>query len=106
MSALSIPYKADDWRLFIGSSKTSLKAVLLHNTSKNPFIPVAHAVGMEETYQSVPFILKTINSNARLWRICGNLKVIGHLLGLQGGFTNCSAVSYVYGYMYVMFYVS
>jgi len=26
-------YKAEDWRLFIGSSKRSIKAVLLHNIS-------------------------------------------------------------------------
>jgi hypothetical protein len=32
---------ADEWRLFIDSSKTSLKAVLLHNGNNFPAIPVA-----------------------------------------------------------------
>ena len=81
MSHLSILYKADDWWLFIHSSKMSLKPVLLHNPNKNPSIPVAHAVGMKATYESMSFILKAVNYDAHLWRICGDLKVICLLLG-------------------------
>lgn len=87
MAALGIDYNASDWRLFIDSSKASLKAVLLHNSNKNPSVPVAHAVGMKETYESMSLILKSVNYQAHLWKICGDLKVIGLLLGLQGGFT-------------------
>ena len=87
MSALGIDYNADDWRLFIDSSKTSLKAVLLHNSNKNPSVPLAHVIGMKETYESMSLILKAVNYVAHLWSICGDLKVIGLLLGMQGGFT-------------------
>jgi len=38
----------EEWRLFIDSSKASLKAVLLYNGNKKPSVPVAHAVGLKE----------------------------------------------------------
>ena len=44
MAALNIVHDPDEWRLFIDSSKTSLKAVLLHNGNDLPSIPVGHAV--------------------------------------------------------------
>ena len=43
---LSITHDPDEWRLFIDSSKTSLKAVLLHNGNVLSSIPVGHAVHM------------------------------------------------------------
>lgn len=36
-------YKPEDWRLFIDSSKESLKAVLLHNGNKFAAVPIAHS---------------------------------------------------------------
>ena len=44
---------SDEWRLFIDSSKVSLKAVLLHNGNVLPSIPVAHAFGIKESYDSM-----------------------------------------------------
>ena len=41
---IGIAYLALDWRLFIDSSKRSLKAVLLHNGNVYPSIPIAHSV--------------------------------------------------------------
>lgn len=61
--------------------------MLLHNSKKDLSIPVAHDVGLKETYENMQLILKAVNYNAQLWRICGDLKVIGLLLGLQDGFT-------------------
>ena len=87
MCDLRLTYSVDDWRLFIDSSKTSLKAVLLHNTNLLPSVPVAHAVGMPETYETISLILKAIKYEEHLWKICADLKVIGLLLGLQSGFT-------------------
>lgn len=87
MERLGFQHNPDEWRLFIDSSKISLKAVLLHNGNKRPSIPLAHAVGMKETYESMSQILNSINYDAYKWQICGDLKVIGLLLGLQGGFT-------------------
>ena len=42
------------WRLFVDASKTSLKAVLLHNGNKLPSIPVAYAPSTKETYEQHP----------------------------------------------------
>jgi hypothetical protein len=38
-----------EWRLFIDSSKVSLKAVLLQNGNKFPSAPLAHAANMSTT---------------------------------------------------------
>jgi len=47
----------DEWRLFIDSSITILKAVLLHNGNVFPSIPVGYAIQMKETYGIMKFIL-------------------------------------------------
>jgi hypothetical protein len=40
MKELGHEHDPDEWRLFIDSSKASLKAVLLHNGNRNPSVPV------------------------------------------------------------------
>jgi len=45
--ALNMSHCSDEWRLFIDSSKVSLKAVLLHNGNLLPSIPVAHTFGIK-----------------------------------------------------------
>lgn len=72
-------------RLFIDSGKISLKAVLLHNGNQKPSVPLAHAVGMKGTFQSMEILL--LNYRNCNWNICGDLKVISLLLGLQLGYT-------------------
>lgn len=76
-----------DWRLFIDSSKLSLKAVLLHQGNTKPSIPLAHAVNMKETYESMMLLLKLINYSKYNWKICSDLKVVAMLTGLQQGYT-------------------
>ena len=44
-------YNPEDWRLFIDSSKRSLKCVLLHNGNKYGSIPIGHSVKMKEEYE-------------------------------------------------------
>ncbi|KAJ8884845.1 hypothetical protein PR048_011041 [Dryococelus australis] len=46
-------------RLFIDSSKTCLKAVLLHNGNTYSTLPVAHSVHMKESYENL-YILDDI----------------------------------------------
>ncbi|GBM88059.1 hypothetical protein AVEN_14997-1 [Araneus ventricosus] len=58
--ALRLQHKPQEWRLFIDSSKVSLKAVLLHNGNKHPWIPVGYTVGMKETYENVKHLLSSI----------------------------------------------
>ncbi|GBN73136.1 hypothetical protein AVEN_9661-1 [Araneus ventricosus] len=47
--ALGLQHNPQERRLFIDSSKVSLKAVLQHNGNKHPSIPVGYAVRMKET---------------------------------------------------------
>lgn len=54
---LNHKYDRNEWRLFIDSSKVSLKAVLLHNGNKFPSVPVAHAANMKETSESIKLLL-------------------------------------------------
>lgn len=87
MSELEITHIRSEWRLFIDSSKSSLKAVLLHNGNEKPSIPVAYSVSMKENYDNLAAILKAIKYQDFEWKICGDLKVIAILMGLQGGYT-------------------
>ena len=87
MNLLNFEYDSSQWRLFIDSSKASLKGVLLHNGNKRPSIPVAHASKMKESYENMKFLLEKIEYNKYSWKICGDLKVIALLLGMQLGYT-------------------
>lgn len=53
-------YDPTEWRLFIDSSKLSLKAVLLHQCNKKPSIPMVHAVDVKENYDSISKLLNLI----------------------------------------------
>ncbi len=84
---LKIPYVSENWRLFIDSSKTSLKAVLLNNGNDLPSVPVAYATSMKETYENLKKILEKINYDHHQWSVCADLKVVAILTGLQTGYT-------------------
>ena len=84
---LGVSYDPIEWRLFVDASKYSLKAVLLHNGNKLPSLPVAYAVGMKETYNTIETMLKEINYEAHNWSVCSDLKVVAIVSGLQGGYT-------------------
>lgn len=84
---LSQLYDAKEWRLFIDSSKESLKAVLLHNGNHKPSIPIAHAVNMVESYETMAKLLKYIKYEEHDWKVCCDFKVVAMLCGLQGGYT-------------------
>ena len=51
---------ANEWLLFLDSSKRSLKAVLLHNSNTKPSVPVAHSVYLKEPYGSIQILLNAI----------------------------------------------
>lgn len=84
---MKVDFRPTDWRLFIDASKSSLKAVLLHNGNVNPSIPVAYAVNKKETYEVMVDILKGIKYSDFKWKICADLKVVAILMGMQGGYT-------------------
>lgn len=87
MNLFNFEYDPSHWRLFIDSSKSSLKAVLLHNGNKFPSVPIAHGSNMKETYENMRFILEKIEYSKHAWKICADFKVIALLLGLQLGYT-------------------
>uniref|UniRef100_UPI003590302A uncharacterized protein isoform X2 n=1 Tax=Myxine glutinosa TaxID=7769 RepID=UPI003590302A len=73
-----------------GSSSTpsrSLKAVLLFNGNKIVSVPVGHSVQMTENYSNMEHLLTALKYKDHNWMICGDLKVVSMVLGLQGGYT-------------------
>ena len=80
-------YIPTDWRLFIDSSKRSLKCVLLHNGNEYASIPIGHSTVMKEQYESIKEVLHTLSYNQHNWVICVDLKMLNFLLGQQSGFT-------------------
>ena len=83
MNALGIKHDPQEWRLFIDSSKLSLKAVLLLNGNQHPCIPVGHAVQMKETYENLKQLLNKLEYRNYGWHSCDDLKVVSLFMGLQ-----------------------
>jgi hypothetical protein len=80
-------YDPSTWRIFIDSSKRSLKAVLLHNSNVLASIPLAHSIKLSESYETLKLVLEKIKYHEHEWQIRGDLKVIGLLLEQQRGYT-------------------
>ncbi|GBM51842.1 hypothetical protein AVEN_8705-1 [Araneus ventricosus] len=87
MAQFQIEYDAQEFRLFVDSCKRSFKAVLLHNVNKYTSKSVGHSVHYKECYENLAIILNKLKYKDHMWTICGDLKVIANLLGLQGGNT-------------------
>ena len=68
-------YVAEE-RLFIDSSSSSLEAALLNNGNLKPSIPIAHDVGMKETYETMITLLMLIKYSVHNWNICSDLKLV------------------------------
>ena len=83
MSELRCEHNPADWRLFIDSSKTSLKAVLLHNGNIKPSILVGYSILRKETYNTMKILFNHLEYPKYTWKICSDLKVVSRLLGLQ-----------------------
>ncbi|CAH2096329.1 unnamed protein product [Euphydryas editha] len=87
METFKILYDPAHWRIFIDSSKRSLKAVLLHNGSFYASIPLGHSVYLKETYKNLELVLCKLKYKDHGWQVCGDFKILGMLLGQQSGFT-------------------
>ena len=57
---LGTVYNSNDWRLLIDELKSSLKAVLLHNTNQFASISLAHSTCMKESYENIKLLLSKI----------------------------------------------
>ena len=75
-------------RLFIDSSQTSLKVVLLANENDLPPVVVAYSMSTKETYKNISQILDKICYEDYNLKLCADLKkVVALLTGLQTGST-------------------
>jgi len=90
MEVLGHEYNPDQWRLFTDSSKVSLKMVLIHKGNRFPTVPLAHATNMKESYESMKLLLGRIKYDEFKWKLCGDLKVVTLLLGMQLGKQNAA----------------
>lgn len=88
MEELGIPsYNATEWRLFIDSSKRSLKCVLLHNGNLFGAVPIGHSVCLREEYEDIKRAIDLLQYHMHKWIICVDLKMVCFLLGQQRGYT-------------------
>jgi len=87
MEVLGHEFNPDQWRLFIDSSKVSLKVVLLNDGYRFPSVPLAHAVNTKESYDIMKRPLGKIKYGEFKWKFCGYLKVVTLLLGMELGYT-------------------
>ena len=58
-------HEPTQWRLFVDSSKRSLKCVLLHNSKdqKHGAVPVGYSTKLKEEYESIKAILNMMKYN-------------------------------------------
>ena len=80
-------YSPSEWRLFIDSSKRSLKCVLLNNGNRYKSIPIGYSVSMSEDHATIAVVLEKMSYHEHQWVICVDLKMVNFLLGQQGGYT-------------------
>ena len=85
LQAMGCMYDPTEWRLFIDSSKASLKCVLLYNGNRYASMPIGHSVHLKETYENINMLLMKIKYIEHKWMVCGDFKVLSMLSGQQGG---------------------
>ena len=61
-----------------------------------PSVPIAHSVHLKESYESIKTLLDAIQYNENKWYLCGDLKIIGILMGMQGQFTKHCCFYYLW----------
>lgn len=84
---LSLNHNPAQWRLFIDSSKRSLKVVILHNGNLKTSVSFSHSVHLPESYENMNLVLHTVDYGKYSWKIRGDLKAIGMLKEVQSDFT-------------------
>ena len=55
---------------------------------KRPSIPIAHSAQLKESCNNIEIWLNAIHYSDYHWNLYGDLKIIGMLMGLQGGLPN------------------
>ena len=77
----------NSWRLFIESSKHSLKIVLMHSTNIYASIPIGHSSTLKEKHEFIKQVMERIKYTKHNWVICLDLKMVNFLLVQQSGYT-------------------
>jgi len=72
-----------DGGFFIDLSKVSLQAVRLHDGSIHPPVPIAYCVHLKGSHASMRTVLICIDCDNYRRKLCGDLIVLGLLLGMQ-----------------------
>ena len=96
MEVLGHEYNPAQWRLFIDSSKVSLKVILLHNGKRFPSFPFARAANMKESYEIMELLLGKIKYEEFKWKLCCDIK-LWHCYSECNSVTQNTAVSCVSG---------
>ncbi len=73
--------------MILSDSSQTCHRYTYHNGNIKPCIPIDHSVHLTETYDNMKILLETRQYSTYQWNICGDLKVIDMLMGMQGGFT-------------------
>lgn len=79
-------HDSSEWRLYIDSSKRSLKCLLLPNGNVYGQILIALSKN-EKKYADNKTVLEWLQYHVHGWVICVELKMVNFLLGQQGGYT-------------------
>ncbi|GBM35497.1 hypothetical protein AVEN_257195-1 [Araneus ventricosus] len=87
MNCFDIEHDQTELRLFIDSSKTSLKAVMLHNGNSFASLPLGHSVHSAENYNDLSMILEKVNSQEHCCMGCEDFKMLIMLLAQHAGYT-------------------
>ena len=96
LQAMGCVYDPTEWRLFIDSSKASLKCVLLHNGNRYASRSIGHSVHPKETFENMNMLQMKIKYNEHKRMVCRDLKVLSMLLGQREVIPNTHAFC-VYG---------
>ena len=75
-------YDPNEWRLFIDSSLSALKCVLLHNGNTLPSIPLLYSNTLKENYADCKLALQLINYGQHNWKVIADLKLLNLLCGV------------------------
>ena len=80
-------YDPGEWRLFLDSSKHSLKCVLLHNGNFYGAVLVGHSTVLKEQHDDIKIVIDLLKYREHKWIISVDLKMVNFLLGQQKGYT-------------------
>ena len=81
LAVMDVPqYDPNEWRLFIDSSKKSLKCMLFHNGNLLGAIPIGHSVYLKKKQEHIKVALDLLKYDNYKWVIYADLEMVNYLL--------------------------